>query len=89
MQTAFLVENYSPGASVEALEAASRRVRAEVEGLARIGKRVRILQTTIMPHDEALLCLLDATSEDLIREAFVRAGVTFDRISPALSGGAA
>ncbi len=85
MDGAYLVENYSPGVSVANLQAASRRVCAEVEALARVGNRVRMLRTAIVPGDEALLCLLDAASEDLVREAFVRAGVAFDRISPALT----
>jgi hypothetical protein len=82
----FLVENYSPGSSVDDLEAAGRRICVEVQGLARVGKRVRMLQAAVVPSDEALLCLLDASSEDVIREAFCRAGVPFDRISPVLSG---
>lgn len=85
MNGTFLVENYSPGMSVEQFEAASDRVCAEVEALARVGKRVRMVRTAIVPADEALLCLVDAASEDLVREAFVRAGVSFDRISPALT----
>jgi hypothetical protein len=88
MDDTFLVENYSPGVPVDALEAASRRLCIEVAALARVGKRVRILRTAIVPQDEAFLCLLDATSEDLVREAFARAGVPFDRISAALSEGA-
>lgn len=85
MNGTFLVENYSPGTSVDDLEAAGRRVCAEVEALARVGKRVRMLRTAVVPGDEALLCLLDASSEALVREAFCRAGVPFDRISPALT----
>jgi hypothetical protein len=81
----YLVENYSPGMSADGLEAAGRRVRDEVEALARVGKRVRLLQAAVVPRDETLLCLVDAASEDLVREAFMRAGVSFDRISPALS----
>jgi hypothetical protein len=88
MDDTFLVENYSPGSSLDALEAARRRLCVEVEGLARVGKRVRMLHTAIVPQDEALLCLLDAASEDLVREAFARAGVPFARISSALSEGA-
>ncbi len=87
MSGTFLVENYSPGMSVDGLEAASGRIRAEVEALARVGKRVKVLRTAIIPGDESLLCLLDAASEDLVREAFIRADVTFDRISPALTRG--
>ena len=85
VNSTFFVENYSPGTSVDNLEAACGRVCAEVEALAQAGRRVRILRTAIVPGDEALLCLIDAASEDLIREAFRRAGVSLDRISPAVS----
>ena len=85
MDATFLVENYSPGLSVAELEAAKRRLCVEVEALARVGRRVRVLRTAIVPCDEALICLLHAASEDLVREAFLRADVPFDRISPALS----
>jgi hypothetical protein len=81
----FLVENYSPGTSPASLEAAGRRVCAEVEALARAGRRMRMLRTAVVPRDETLLCLIDAASEELVREAFCRAGVSFDRISSALS----
>jgi hypothetical protein len=87
MSGTFFVENYSPGMSVDKLEAACGRVCAEVEALARVGKRVRMRGTAIVPGDEALLCLVDAASEDLVREAFIRAGVSLDRISPALTSG--
>ncbi len=84
MNDTFFVENYSPGMSVDNLEAACGRVCAEVEALARAGRRVRMLRSAIVPGDEALICLVDAASEDLVREAFIRAGVSLDRISPAL-----
>ena len=84
MDGTYLVENYSPGMSVDNLEAACGRVCAEVEALASAGRRVRMLRTAIVPGDEALICLMDAASEDLIREAFVRASVSLDRISRAL-----
>ena len=85
MDATFLVENYSPGLSVAELEAAERRLCVEVEALARVGRRVQVLRTAIVPCDEALLCLLRAASEELVREAFLRAEVSYDRISPALS----
>lgn len=81
----YLVENYSPGTSPASLEAASRRVCAEVEALARAGRRMRMLRTAVVPRDEMLLCLIDSASEELVREAFTRAGVGLHRISPALS----
>lgn len=85
MNGTFLVEKYSPGLPLEQFEAASDRIRAQADASCRVGKRVRVLRSTIVPRDEALLCLLDASSEDLVRDVFLQAGVAFDRISPALS----
>jgi hypothetical protein len=85
MSCTFLVENYVPGLSVDGLQAVDARVCAEAAKMAREGKAVRVVRSTIVPEDEALLCLLDADSEELVREAYDRAGVTFDRISKAIS----
>jgi hypothetical protein len=43
------------------------------------------LRSTIVPADEALLCVLEAGSEDLVRELYVRAGVPFERLSVAIA----
>jgi hypothetical protein len=85
MTCTFLVENYAPGMSVDGLQAVDARVCAEAAKMTREGKPVRVVRSTIVPEDEALLCLLDAASEELVREAYERAGVTLDRISRAIS----
>lgn len=81
----YLVEGYRPGIPVEALAHAAQRLRAAVEGMGREGKPVRYLRSTIVPDDESCLFLLEATSEGVIREAYARAGVGFERISTAIS----
>jgi hypothetical protein len=45
---------------------------------------VRCLHTTIVPADEGFLAVIEASSEDAVRDAFGRAGVPFERISIAL-----
>jgi hypothetical protein len=45
---------------------------------------VRYVRSTIVPADESLLCLLEAATEELVHETYVRAGIPFDRISPAI-----
>jgi hypothetical protein len=80
----YLVEGYRPGVPVEVLARAARRLRAAVEQMSREGKAVRYLRSTIVPEDESCLFLLEATSEDLVREAYGRAGVEFERISTAI-----
>jgi hypothetical protein len=49
------------------------------------GRPVRYLRSTIVPADEALLCVLEAGSEELVREVYVRAGVPFERLSVAIA----
>ncbi len=37
------------------------------------------------PGDESFLCVFEAASEDVVREAYARAGLSFERISTAIS----
>jgi hypothetical protein len=53
--------------------------------MTREGKVVQILRSTIVPADESLICVFSAESQALVREAFRRAEVSFDRISEALT----
>ena len=49
------------------------------------GRAVRYLRSTIVPADEALLCVFEADSEELVREVYARAGVPFERLSAAIA----
>ena len=44
---------------------------------------MRFRHSTVVATDESLLCVVEAASEDLVRLAYDRAGVTFERISAA------
>lgn len=81
----FLVEHYQPGLGADELGRLVARVRDAVAGLEREGKRLRFLSSTIVPRDESFLCVLEAASEQLIREAYGRAGIPFERISTAIA----
>ena len=48
------------------------------------GEPVRFLRSTIVPKDESCLVLIEAASEALVREAYSRARVRFERISAAI-----
>jgi len=80
----YLVEQYQPGFETDRLRQTAAEVRESAHELEREGKAVRFLRSTIIPGDEALLCLLEAESEELIRETYERAGISFDRISAAM-----
>jgi hypothetical protein len=81
----YLVEHYRPGLDVDTLREWADRVRAAAAELERQGKPVRYVRSTIVPADEALLCTLEATSAELVREAYARAGVPFERLSPVIA----
>jgi hypothetical protein len=79
----FLVEHYWPGVTAASFEAAAERVRASaVELEADTG--IRFLHSTLVPEDEAAFCVFAASSQDVVAEAYRRAGVPFERILDAV-----
>jgi hypothetical protein len=84
---AYLVEHYRPGLDVEELKRWAALVRRSAGELQREGRPVRFRRSTIVPGDESLLCVLEAASEELVREAYARAGLHFERLSVALPEG--
>jgi hypothetical protein len=83
----FLVEHYRPGLSADELGAWAARVRDTTGELEREGKPVRYLRATIVPTDESLLCVFEAASEQLVRDAYTRAGIPFERITAVIPDG--
>jgi hypothetical protein len=81
----YLVEHYSAGLTVNGLGCRAARLRETAVAMGREGMAVRYLRSTIVPADEALLCVLEAGSEELVREVCGRAGVPFDRLSVAIA----
>jgi hypothetical protein len=86
-RAAYLVEHYRPGATVDELRQWAARVRDAAAELGREGKPVRYLRAAIVPRDESLLCLLEAAGEELVREAYARAGLQFERLSAVIPEG--
>jgi hypothetical protein len=60
-------------------------VRESATELNREGKPVRYLRSTIVPNDESVLVVIEAASEELVREVYTRAGVPFERVSAAVT----
>jgi hypothetical protein len=83
----YLVEHYRPGLSAEALGRWAGRVRDTAHAMERDGKPVRYLHAAIVPADESLLCVLEAASEELVRETYARAGIPFERVSTVIPDG--
>jgi hypothetical protein len=84
MWETYLVEHYRPGASLDDLNRAVRDVRLAATEMARRSRPVRCVHCTIVPADEALLALFEATSEELVRELYAHAGIPFERITGAV-----
>lgn len=80
----FLVEHYWPGVTEEAFRSAADRVRALTLELAGGCRQIVFLHSTLVPEDEAAFCVFEATSPELVVEAYGRAGVPFERILDAL-----
>ena len=77
----FLVEMYRPGLEVDALKEWAARVRDAAVAMGAEGRPVRYLRAAIVPADESMLCVLEASDEELVRQAYARAGVPFERLS--------
>ena len=76
----FLVEHYRPSSTAADLQELASRVREAVEALEREGRPLHFRHSTVVATDESLLFVLEAASEDLVRLAYDRASVTFERI---------
>ena len=81
----YLVESYRPSSTTADLERVASRVREAVDRLEQEGRPVRFRHSTIVAADESFLCVVEAASEDVVRMAYARASVTFERISAALT----
>jgi len=80
---AYLVEHYLPGSTAADLEQVASRVRNAIDELEREGQPVRFRHATVVAADESFLCVVEAGSEGLVRLAYERASVTFERMSAA------
>jgi hypothetical protein len=78
----YVVERYLPGLSRSDLLHGLSRLERDTKS---DGREVRYLGSTIVLGDEACFCQFEAPSEAAVAEANRRAGLTFDRIVPAVT----
>ena len=81
----YLVEHYQPGVDAGELEHSALRVRSAIADMQQEGSPVSYVSATIVPGDDYLHCVLHAPSEQLVRDVVSRAGLTYQRISSAIS----
>jgi hypothetical protein len=80
----FLVEHYRPGLDPEGLALAAAAVRDGAGTVEHGGGALRYVRSTLVPEDEAFISIFEADSEELVRTAYARARLSFDRISRAI-----
>jgi hypothetical protein len=80
----YLVEHYRPGLDVSQLTRAIARVRETVVEMERTGVPIHYVSSTIVPSDESFYCVIEAATEQDVRDAYARAGVPFERMSAAI-----
>jgi hypothetical protein len=85
----FLVEHYWPGVTPEQFRSAADRVQASARTIAGQDGDIVFLHSTLVPDDEAAFCVFEASTQDLVVEAYTRAGVRFERILDAVEIGKA
>ena len=76
----YVVERYLPGVPRAELERDLERLEQATRGTP-----VRYLGSTIVPDDEACFCQFEAPSEQAVADANRLAGLSFDRIVPAVA----
>jgi hypothetical protein len=81
---AYLVEHYRPGLDVSQLTNAIARVRETVVEMEHTSGTIHYVSSTIVPSDESFYCVIEASTEEDVRDAYARAGVPFERMSPAI-----
>ena len=81
----FVVERYLPGLSRSDLLRGLCRARASDARHRARRQAVRYLGSTIVLGDEACFCQFEGPSEAAVAEANRKAGLSFDRIVPAVT----
>jgi hypothetical protein len=81
----YVVERYLPGLSRSDLLRGLSRLEQAMEELRGEVPAVRYLGSTIVLGDEACFCQFEGPSEEAVAEANRKAGLSFDRIVPAVT----
>lgn len=80
----FVGESYPVGISRDNLTAAIRRGRRVADQMRGEGRQIRFVKSTLMPADDTLMCLFDASSAELVIELSRRAELPIERVIEAV-----
>ncbi|MGB2874279.1 MAG: nickel-binding protein [Gaiellaceae bacterium] len=81
----YLVELYLSRTDGAAVEAGAENARLAAEELTREGTPVSYLSSLFVPEDETCFYLYEAASAEAVREAALRAELSFERVIEAIA----
>jgi hypothetical protein len=81
----FVAEQYISGSDRAAAKRGASIARIAAEQLAREGIPIEFVRSIFVPEDETCIYFYQADSIEAVREAAVRAALSFDRVSEAVS----
>lgn len=73
-----------PGLTKDQFNAAEQRIRRAVRDLVGTGASIRLVSSTLIPAEEIVLSIFEATEKKTVIEANWRSGVHFDRVQAAV-----
>ena len=80
----FMVDRELPGISMEQLAGAQKAAIQTCNEMTAAGKAVRYIRTTFVPGESHCMCLFEASSQELVKEANDTAKLPYKQIVPAL-----
>jgi hypothetical protein len=80
----YMVERSLPGISMDQLAAAQRRAIDTASEMTAQGTPVRYIRSTFVPDSGKCMCLFAADREDEVRLLNEKAGIPFDKVTPAM-----
>lgn len=82
-----MIESYPVGLDPEQVTAAGRRAATVAERMRRLGVDVRLVESTLVPEEDALFCLFDAPSRAVVEELAGEANLPLERLVEVLDVG--
>ena len=80
----YLVERYLPGLTPEQLGAAASAAKATTASMTSEGTPVHYLRSTFIPGEDKCYCLFEGPSADVVKMAYERAQLPYERIVDAM-----
>lgn len=82
--TVYMVERDLPGITLEQLGGAQKAAIETSQDFTRQGKQVRYIRSTWVPGDSKVMCLFDASGQQLVEEVNQAANIPFTRVVEAM-----